>query len=80
MVKVLLAGGAKVDSVVQGGFTALHIAAESGNQEMVQLLLKVRRSCNDKCFGLQQAERDISLAGLLGMRKLLQESSKMGLE
>lgn len=49
MVRVLLAGGAKVDSKVAGGFTALHIAAESGSEAMAQLLLKVGEGLPCRC-------------------------------
>lgn len=42
VVRMLLAAGAKAGAAVAGGFTALHIAAESGNMEVVELLLQVR--------------------------------------
>lgn len=42
VVRMLLAAGAKAGATVAGGFTALHIAAESGNMEVVELLLQVR--------------------------------------
>jgi len=39
MVKLLLAGGANVNAVQDGGYTALHSAAFNGNEEIIELLL-----------------------------------------
>eukprot|EP00116_Pleurobrachia_bachei_P005572 sb/3465834/ len=40
MAKVLLDGGSKVNTASHSGQTALHLAAQSGNSEMIELLLR----------------------------------------
>src|SRR5207248_569371 len=56
MVKLLLENGADVDAKDYYGWTALHIAAESGDEALVRLLLDKGADPNTKRTGFSWAE------------------------
>ena len=68
LARVLLDAGAEVDGQGEGGFTALHAAARSGNDELVRLLLE--RGA-DASLAAADGKRAADLAAVEAVRHLL---------
>jgi ankyrin repeat protein len=71
LARVLLDAGANVNGQGEGGFTALHAAAQNGDEELVQLLLE--RDA-DPTISNVQGKRPSDLAANDHLRRLLTQS------
>jgi uncharacterized protein len=68
LARLLLDGGADVNGQAEGGFTALHTAAQNGDEELVRLLLE--RGA-DRSLSTDQGRRPFDLAQSDRLRSLV---------